>query len=139
MRARYWLFVIPAFFAAFSVNAEDLGSLARKAIVTGKVQKAVLDGGAAEKIKSTTTSTEPVHAKVSVIKKFKQKGCARLSIELSQDKVPSTDGKLFLFKLPMEMNLCEDGSAPNPAPDVPTGNLKVNQFPQNGAPSGRVK
>lgn len=70
----------------------------------------VLVGPVAEKFVSTTGSSAPVQAVVTTIKSFKQEGCKRLNVRLSQADVPTKDGKKIVLAMEYGINLCRDGS-----------------------------
>ena len=72
----------------------------------------VLVGAVAEKFVSTTGSSAPVRAEVTTIKSFKQEGCKRLNVRLSQADVPTKDGKKMVLAMDYAINLCRDGSPP---------------------------
>lgn len=72
----------------------------------------VLAGPAAEKFVSTTGSTAPVLVVVTTIKSFKQEGCKRLNLRLSQADVPTKDGRKVVYAMDYGINLCRDGSPP---------------------------
>ena len=72
----------------------------------------VLVGAVAEKIVSTTGSSAPVRAEVITIKSFKQEGCKRLNLRLSQADVPTKNGKKTVLAMDYGINLCRDGNPP---------------------------
>jgi len=72
----------------------------------------VLVGPVAEKIVSTNRSSAPVRADVTTIKSFKQEGCKRLNVRLSQADVPTKGGKKTVLVMDYGINLCRDGSPP---------------------------
>ncbi|MEO1767663.1 hypothetical protein [Thiobacter aerophilum] len=77
----------------------------------GRAQGEIV-GPIADKFRETTKSSAPVMAEVTTIKSFKQEGCKRLNVRLTQANVPTKDGKLVEFAVNYELNLCRDGSPP---------------------------
>lgn len=75
-------------------------------------------GPIADKFRETTKSSAPVMAEVTTIKSFKQEGCKRLNVRLTQANVPTKDGKLAEFAVNYELNLCRDGSPPTEGMDL---------------------
>ncbi|MBU1962900.1 MAG: hypothetical protein KJ675_17230 [Gammaproteobacteria bacterium] len=72
----------------------------------------ILVGAVAEKFVSTTGSSAPVRVEVTTIKSFKQEGCRRLNLRMSQADVATKDGRKVVFAMDYGINLCRDGSAP---------------------------
>jgi len=77
----------------------------------GKVT-GVLVGPVSYKFRYSTGSSEPVLAEVTSIKRFKQEGCKRRNVRLSQADVPTKDGKRTVLVMDYGINLCRDGSPP---------------------------
>lgn len=97
--------------------AMSLNEMAEDAIDNGQA-KGEITGAMPAKIQRLTRSTKPVNAQVEVVKRFNQEGCARLQFVLTQDDVPTQDGKTIQFKSAFQMNLCRDGRAPLEAVDM---------------------
>jgi len=92
----------------------------------------VLVGPVAEKFVSTTGSSAPVRSKVTTIKSFKQEGCKRLNVRLSQADVPIKDGKKIVLAMDYGINLCRDGNPPTEGMDVEqAGKILGLQHPIN--------
>ncbi|MDO9227354.1 MAG: hypothetical protein Q8M09_11885 [Pseudomonadota bacterium] len=72
--------------------------------------KGILVGTVAEKFVSTTGSSAPVRVEVTTVKRFKQEGCRRLNLRMSQADVPTKDGRKVVFAMDYGINLCRDGS-----------------------------
>ena len=83
----------------------------------GRAQGEIV-GTIADKFRETTKSSAPVMAEVTTIKSFKQEGCKRLNVRLTQANVPTKDGKLAEFAVNYELNLCRDGSPPTEGMDL---------------------
>jgi len=77
--------------------------------------RGVLVGPIAEKFRETTGSNAPVVAEVTTIKRFQQEGCRRLALRLTQNDVPTKDGKRVPFTIEYGLNLCRDGNPPDEA------------------------
>jgi hypothetical protein len=77
--------------------------------------RGVLVGPIAEKFSETTGSNAPVVAEVTTIKRFQQEGCRRLALRLTQNDVPTKDGKRVPFTIEYGLNLCRDGNPPDEA------------------------
>lgn len=72
-------------------------------------------GPIADKFRETTGSNAPVVAEVTTIKRFQQEGCSRLALRLTQNDVPTQDGKRVPFSIEYGLNLCRDGNPPDEA------------------------
>jgi len=72
-------------------------------------------GPIADKFRETTGSNAPVVAEVTTIKRFQQEGCSRLALRLTQNDVPTKDGKRVPFTIEYGLNLCRDGNPPDEA------------------------
>lgn len=57
-------------------------------------------------------------AEVTTIKSFKQEGCKRLNVRLTQANVPTKDGQTIDFAIDYGINLCRDGSPPTEGMDL---------------------
>lgn len=97
--------------------AMALNEMVEDAIDNGQA-KGEITGPMAANTQRITRSTKPVNAQVEVVKRFNQEGCARLQFVLTQDDVPTQDGKTIQFKSAFQMNLCRDGRAPLEAVDM---------------------
>lgn len=69
-------------------------------------------GPIADKFRTTTGSLAPVLVRVSTIKSFKQEGCRRLNVRMSQANVMTRDGKATDFGIDYGFNVCRNGSPP---------------------------
>lgn len=72
----------------------------------------VLIGGISEKFSSTTGSMSPVKAHVTTEKVYKQEGCKRLKVRISQENVKAQNGKVEPFFIEYGLNICRDGNPP---------------------------
>ncbi len=79
--------------------------------VDGKANGTIV-GRIADKFRTTTGSVAPVLARVSTIKSFKQEGCRRLNVRMSQANVMTRDGKATDFGIDYGFNMCRNGSPP---------------------------
>ncbi len=77
-----------------------------------------VSGEMAQKFKQGTRSDSPVQAKAVVLKRYEQKGCARLAVFVGQAEVRRIDGNTAPFETQFNINICSDGSPPAAAPDV---------------------
>lgn len=75
-------------------------------------------GHIAEKFKRTTGSSAPILAEVSTIKSFKQDGCKRLNVRLTQGGVATSEGRTADFGMDYGLNLCRDGNPPTEGMDL---------------------
>lgn len=75
--------------------------------------KGALTGGVSEKFSSATGSMSPVMAHVTTEKSFKQEGCKRLNVRISQENVKSQNGSLGPFFIDYGFNICRDGNPPD--------------------------
>ena len=75
-------------------------------------------GQIAEKFKRTTGSPAPVQAEVSTIRSFRQAGCKRLNVRLTQSGVASSEGRAADFGMEYGLNLCRNGSPPTEGMDL---------------------
>jgi len=97
--------------AAQTSRADSVRDYLFRAIDAGEASGPV-DDATARAWKQQTGSDGPVFATVRTIASFQQKGCKRLELVLSQDGVPTRDGPKTRIGLPMQLNLCRDGSPP---------------------------
>jgi hypothetical protein len=115
--------IIPVFcFSVLYAFVQSAVAMALNEMVEGAIDngqaKGELSGPMAAKTQRITQSAKPIHAEIKVIKRFNQEGCARLQFVLTQDDVPTQDGKTIQFKSAFQMNLCRDGRAPLEAVDM---------------------
>ncbi len=75
-------------------------------------------GHIAEKFKRTTGSSAPILAEVSTIKSFKQDGCKRLNVRLTQGGVATSEGRTADVGMDYGLNLCRNGSPPTEGIDL---------------------
>lgn len=102
-------------------------TIARVIDAPGGVLRGNLEGDALAGFQAITRSTEPVLAQITVVKRFKQEGCARVQLDFRQEKVPTITLQSGTFVTPpIQMNLCRDGVPPAPADDVPLGTWKTD-------------
>lgn len=80
--------------------------------------KGEIVGPIADKFREATKSSAPVMAEVTTLKSFKQEGCKRLNLRLSQADVPTKDGGKTEFVVNYGINLCRDGSPPTEGMDL---------------------
>jgi len=86
-------------------------------------------GQIAEKFKRTTGSSAPILAEVSTIKSFKQDGCKRLNVRLTQSGVATSEGRAADFGMDYGLNLCRNGSPPTEGMDLEqAGKVLERQF-----------
>ena len=86
-------------------------------------------GHIAEKFKRTTGSSAPILAEVSTIKSFKQDGCKRLNVRLTQGGVATSEGRTADFGMDYGLNLCRNGSPPTEGIDLEqAGKVLERQF-----------
>ena len=105
--------IIPLIFVfSGSANAEDLNRLMRSAAANGSAEGEVT-GQVAQFWRETTKSNAPIFAKITTVKHFKRDDCRRLNVETWQDRVPTKQGELVLFKQSFQLNLCSDGTPPD--------------------------
>lgn len=71
-----------------------------------------ITGDIADKFRATTGSTAPVRAEVTTISRFRQEGCSRLNVRLSQADVPVLGGGSAPLEVSYVVNICRDGSPP---------------------------
>lgn len=114
-------FVLPHLAVPSAAAAEyaSVGQLMLQAIdAPDGAARGILVGPVAKKFRQTTGSVSPVMAEVTTLKSFRQEGCKRLNVRLSQSNVPTTDGRLTEFGVAYELNLCRDGSPPTEGMDL---------------------
>ena len=95
----------------FDAAAEQPLAIFSRAIGEGQAT-GLLAGATAQRWQETTKSAEPVTVKATVITRFAQQGCARLEVEMTQEKVPLKDGGSAPFSHRWRLNICVDGSPP---------------------------
>lgn len=79
-----------------------------------------------KELQALTKSYEPVRVRFTVVKRFAQKGCGRVQVDVSQEGVPTKDFKTVTFVAPpIQINLCEDAEPPQQAPDVTEATSKA--------------
>lgn len=97
--------------AASAPRADSVRDYLFRAIDAGEASGPV-DDATAKAWKQQTGSDAPVFATVRTVSSFKQKGCKRLEVVLSQEGVPTREGPKTRIGLPMQLNLCRDGAPP---------------------------
>lgn len=100
-----------ALMCATVAHAEDLNRMMRSAAASGSAEGEVT-GQVAQFWRETTKSSAPIFAKITTVKHFKRDDCRRLNVETWQDRVPTKEGGLVLFKQSFQLNLCSDGTPP---------------------------
>lgn len=96
--------------------AEEPLAVFTRAIGDGQA-RGELTGVLSGKWKSVTRSDQPIALSAKVISRFKQAGCARLDVTMSQDGVPLRSGGTAPFKSNWQLNVCADGTAPEEGRD----------------------
>lgn len=99
-----------------SAHAKDFSTLKPAMIEAidapgGKVSGRLV-GPAADLIVNTTKSTAPVTLEITTLKSFKQEGCKQFQIILTQEGIPTKEGRLGVFQPIYTMNMCRNGSPP---------------------------
>ena len=89
-------------------NAHDLMV---EAIRTGSAS-GVMTGDIAKKFTDQFRSNGPLLVSAKVLKRYKQKGCARLAVDYTKKQVQSTHGMTDAL-LKTQINYCLDGRAPD--------------------------
>jgi hypothetical protein len=87
-----------------------------------------VQGAFAQRLKDMTGSQEPLHSTVTVLKRFRQFECARVQIDVTQEKVPSKFGTFHTFHMPpLGLNICAPtGIRPmGVLKKLPEGNFKI--------------
>ncbi|WP_126448350.1 hypothetical protein [Sulfuricystis multivorans] len=107
---------VPTAIADQYTNTKDLLVQAIDA-PDGRAQGEIV-GPIEDKFRETTKSSAPVIAEVTTLKSFKQEGCKRLNLKLSQANVPTKDGGMTEFAVNYGINLCRDGSPPTEGMDL---------------------
>ncbi|ABM97158.1 hypothetical protein [Methylibium petroleiphilum] len=102
--------------AAGQAAAEEPLAVFTRAIGEGQ-SRGELTGVMSDKWKSVTRSDQPIVLSAKVISRFKQAGCARLDVTMSQDGVPLRSGGTAPFKSNWQLNVCTDGTAPEEGRD----------------------
>lgn len=100
-----------ALMCATVAHADDLNRMMRSAAANGSAEGEVT-GQVAQFWRETTKSNAPIFAKITTVKHFKRDDCRRLNVETWQDRVPTKQGELVLFKQSFQLNLCSDGTPP---------------------------
>jgi len=77
-----------------------------------------LIGPIADSFSEKTGSMSPVKVNITTIKTFKQEGCKRLNVRLSQANVQTKDGKSVEFDIDYGLNYCRDGTPPTEGMDL---------------------
>lgn len=120
-----FLLIFATLFVALSADAHaeeyitDIKQAMIKAIDAppGTV-KGRLGGPIGQYFAQQTRSTAPVMVEITPVKSFKQKGCKRLKVTISQAAVPTQDGQKVDLALDYELNLCRDGTPPSEGFDL---------------------
>jgi hypothetical protein len=79
------------------------------------VARGIVEGKEADKIHETTGSYDPLRGEVTTIKRYKEEGCSRLAVKLTQPNTPTRQGTKTDFVLNYELNLCQNGMPPRDA------------------------
>jgi len=122
MKSRYpvaFIFLLLCSGSSLAAEYQSIKPLLIQAIdAPGGKASGVLVGPVAEKFMATTGSSAPVKADVTTIKGFKQEGCKRLNVRLSQANVQAKDGRMVDFGIDYGINLCRDGNPPTEGMDL---------------------
>ena len=110
------IFIAPMANAADSYSVKFLLMEALSAL-DGKAS-GIVQGKESDAIHAATGATDPVRAEVSTLKRFKQDGCSRLAVKLTQPNTPTKQGGKVDFSLNYELNLCLNGSPPTEGMDL---------------------
>lgn len=103
---------------ALDAAAEQPLSVFSRAIGEGQATGQI-GGTMATRWQEMTRSSEPVTITAKVLKRFKQEGCARLEVEMGQEKVPLKDGGFAPFSTKWALNVCVDGMPPKDLTEKP--------------------
>lgn len=79
------------------------------------VARGIVEGKEADKIHETTGSYDPLRGEVTTIRRYKEEGCSRLAVKLTQPNTPTQQGTKTDFVLSFELNLCQSGMPPRDA------------------------
>ena len=105
--------------SAYAAEYTSVNQLLLQAIdASGGRANGIILGQLAEKFKVTTGSSSPIRAEVTTIKSFKQEGCKRLNVRLTQSGVATSEGRTADFGMDYGLNLCRDGSPPTEGMDL---------------------
>lgn len=96
---------------SYTVKALMMKALNSPAGVAG----GIVEGKEADKIHETTGSYDPLRGEVTTIKRYKEKGCGRLAVKLTQPNTPTKQGTKTDFVMIFELNLCQNGMPPRDA------------------------
>ncbi len=58
---------------------------------------------------------DPLRGEVTTIKRYKEEGCGRLAVKLTQPNTPTKQGTKTDFVMIFELNLCQNGMPPRDA------------------------
>ena len=116
MKKTLMLFVLLA--QPMLVSATEMRDLIVKALVSDESVHDRVTGAVEKKFKSGTGSSEPVYATVKKITTYRN-NCGRLEVTLTQDRVPTRDGKFEPIYVGYQFNMCPDGSQPKEPFDGP--------------------
>lgn len=96
---------------ALDAAAEQPLSVFSRAIGEGQATGQI-GGAIATRWQQMTRSNEPVTMTAKVVKRFQQEGCARLAVEMGQEKVPLQEGGSAPYSTKWELNVCTNGLPP---------------------------
>jgi len=96
---------------SYTVKALMMKALNSPAGVAG----GIVEGKEADKIHEATGSYDPLRGEVTTIKRYKEKGCGRLAVKLTQPNTPTKQGTKTDFVMIFELNLCQNGMPPRDA------------------------
>jgi hypothetical protein len=107
----------------------DMSMIARAIRSMNGYAEGVIQGAQAKALQGMTRSNEPLFVSVKVLQRFKQFECARVEINVTQEKVPTTSGQFVTFRMPpVGMNICTDGNPPDGrVEDLPKGNWEMRR------------
>ena len=122
-------FVATLFFISAPAQADQAKEILFAAIKQGQ-SSAELTGEQADAWKKKTGSNEPIRVEAKVLSRFNQPECAKLSIKMTQAKVPKKEGGTGPLEVGWGMNLCTDGMPPAESVDwskSPQPEVKINR------------
>lgn len=98
---------------ALAAGSYSVKSLMMEALnsPTGRAS-GIIEGKEADKIHETTGSFDPLRGEVTTLKRYKEEGCSRLALKLTQPNTPTKEGKKVDFIFNYELNLCKNGKPP---------------------------
>lgn len=112
-------FIVCLCMSAFSFTANAAQPTTIKALITealtsssGMSSGTIAEGKESETIHKATGAYDPLRCEVTTLKRYKEEGCARLSVKLIQPNAPTKEGGKTDFAMDMGLNICQDGQPP---------------------------